>query len=147
VTANTDGSYFRVHTDSGNNEIDATRQLTYVYYFNREPKGFAGGELRIYDDQIRNDKLARTDSLRAPARSKRRQKRTPNNAGVKSLARGVTATATNTLVAFDSMPASAAGAGMLHSGPGLQLRPMHVVYATASFCDTETARILRAMEL
>jgi len=64
VTANTDGSYFRVHTDSGNNEIDATRQLTYVYYFNREPKGFAGGELRIYDDQIRNDKLARTDSFR-----------------------------------------------------------------------------------
>jgi SM-20-related protein len=64
VTANTDGSYFRVHTDSGHSEIDATRQLTYVYYYNREPKGFAGGELRIYDDQIRNDKLARTDSFR-----------------------------------------------------------------------------------
>ena len=64
VTANTDGSYFRVHTDSGNSEIDATRQLTYVYYFNREPKGFTGGELRVYDDQLRNDKLARTDSFR-----------------------------------------------------------------------------------
>ena len=64
VTANTDGSYFRVHTDSGDSEIDATRQLTYVYYFNREPKGFTGGELRVYDDQLRNDKLARTDSFR-----------------------------------------------------------------------------------
>ncbi|MEO8676276.1 MAG: 2OG-Fe(II) oxygenase [Casimicrobiaceae bacterium] len=63
VTASTDGSYFRVHTDSGKTEVDATRQLTYVYYFNREPKGFTGGELRVYDDQIRNDKLARTDSF------------------------------------------------------------------------------------
>ena len=64
VTASTDGSYFRVHTDSGTSEMDATRQLTYVYYFNREPKGFTGGELRVYDDQLRNDKLARTDTFR-----------------------------------------------------------------------------------
>ena len=64
VTANTDGSYFRVHTDAGKSEIDATRKLTYVYYFNREPKGFTGGELRVYDDQLRNDKLARTASFR-----------------------------------------------------------------------------------
>lgn len=65
VTASVDGSYFRVHTDSGHSAIDATRQLTYVYYFNREPKRFNGGELRVYDDQVRNDKLARTDSFRA----------------------------------------------------------------------------------
>ena len=63
VTASTDGSYFRVHTDRGVSAIDATRQLTYVYYFNREPKGYDGGELRVYDDQIRNDKLARADSF------------------------------------------------------------------------------------
>jgi len=64
VTASLDGSYFRVHTDSGNSGIDATRQLTYVYYFNREPKAFAGGLLRVYDDQLRHGKLARTDSFR-----------------------------------------------------------------------------------
>jgi SM-20-related protein len=64
VTAGTDGSYFHVHTDSGNSPIDATRQLSYVYYFHREPKGYEGGELRVYDDQIRNGKLARTDSFR-----------------------------------------------------------------------------------
>lgn len=62
LTANNDGSYFGVHTDAGHNET-RLRQLTYVYYFNREPKGFVGGELRVYDDQIRNGKLARIDSF------------------------------------------------------------------------------------
>jgi Rps23 Pro-64 3,4-dihydroxylase Tpa1-like proline 4-hydroxylase len=62
ITANNDGSFFRVHTDAGvNNTIK--RQFTFVYYFNRQPKGFSGGELRVYDDVIRNGKLARTDSF------------------------------------------------------------------------------------
>jgi SM-20-related protein len=62
VTASVDGSYFKAHTDAGANET-YKRQFTYVYYFNREPKGFTGGELRIYDDMIRNGKLAATDSF------------------------------------------------------------------------------------
>ncbi|HSS69964.1 MAG TPA: 2OG-Fe(II) oxygenase [Casimicrobiaceae bacterium] len=62
ITASIDGSYFKVHTDAGRNETEK-RQLTYVYYFNREPKGFTGGELRIYDDAIRNGKLSATDSF------------------------------------------------------------------------------------
>jgi SM-20-related protein len=62
VTASIDGSYFKVHTDAGKDRM-VKRQLTYVYYFNREPKGFTGGELRIYDDRIRNGKLAATDSF------------------------------------------------------------------------------------
>jgi SM-20-related protein len=61
VTASGDGAYFKVHTDAGANET-WKRQYTYVYYFNREPKGFTGGELRVYDDVIRNGKLAATDS-------------------------------------------------------------------------------------
>jgi SM-20-related protein len=61
ITASVDGSYFKQHTDAGHNET-YKRQFTYVYYFNREPKGFGGGELRIYDDTIRNGKLAATDS-------------------------------------------------------------------------------------
>jgi SM-20-related protein len=61
ITASVDGSYFKMHTDAGANET-YKRQYTYVYYFNREPKGFTGGELRIYDDVIRNGKLAATDS-------------------------------------------------------------------------------------
>jgi len=62
ITASVDGSYFKQHTDAGANET-VKRQLTYVYYFNREPKGFTGGELRIYDDTIRNGKLAATESF------------------------------------------------------------------------------------
>ena len=62
ITASIDGSYFKMHTDAGANETEK-RQLTYVYYFNREPKGFTGGELRIYDDRIRNGKLSATDSF------------------------------------------------------------------------------------
>ncbi len=61
LTANNDGSFFGIHTDAAHNET-VLRQLTYVYYFNRDPKGFEGGQLRIYDDQIRNGKLARVDS-------------------------------------------------------------------------------------
>jgi SM-20-related protein len=61
ITAAVDGSYFKAHTDAGANET-YKRQYTYMYCFNREPKGFTGGELRIYDDVIRNGKLAATDS-------------------------------------------------------------------------------------
>ena len=64
VTASVDGSYFKAHTDAGANET-WKRQFTYVYYFNREPKGFSGGELRIYDDTIRNGKLAATESFQS----------------------------------------------------------------------------------
>lgn len=62
ITASVDGSYFKAHTDAG---LDGPikRQLTYVYYFNREPKAFAGGELRIYDDTLSHGKLSATDSF------------------------------------------------------------------------------------
>lgn len=66
VTANTDGSYFRIHTDAGDNET-WKRELTYVYYFNHTPLGFAGGELRVYDDEVRNGKLARRDTFQTLA--------------------------------------------------------------------------------
>ena len=61
VTASVDGSFFGVHTDAGRDV--PKRHLTYVYYFNRAPKGFTGGELRIYDDVVRNGKLARAESF------------------------------------------------------------------------------------
>ena len=63
VTASTDGSYFRPHTDQGKSAMDATRKLTYVYYFNREPKGFTGGDLRVYDDEFQNGKYSSTDTF------------------------------------------------------------------------------------
>jgi len=61
ITASVDGSFFGVHTDAGRDV--PKRHLTYVYYFNRAPKGFTGGELRVYDDVVRNGKLARAESF------------------------------------------------------------------------------------
>ena len=64
VTASIDGSFFGVHTDADRQKVPK-RYLTYVYYFNRQPKAFTGGELRVYDDVLRNGKLARADTFQA----------------------------------------------------------------------------------
>jgi Rps23 Pro-64 3,4-dihydroxylase Tpa1-like proline 4-hydroxylase len=64
VTASIDGSFFGVHTDADRAKVPR-RYLTYVYYFNRLPQGFEGGELRVYDDVLRNGKLARAESFQA----------------------------------------------------------------------------------
>ena len=61
VTANNDGAYFGIHTDADYDKQNL-RHLTYVYTFNGEPLGFEGGMLRVYDDVLRNNKLARSDS-------------------------------------------------------------------------------------
>lgn len=62
VTANTDGSYFGIHTDADYGKQNL-RHLTYVYYFNGHPIGFEGGVLRVYDDVLRNNRLARSDTF------------------------------------------------------------------------------------
>jgi len=62
VTASIDGSFFGVHTDADREKVPK-RYLTYVYYFNRQPKAFSGGELRVYDDVLRNGKLARAETF------------------------------------------------------------------------------------
>ena len=62
VTASIDGSFFGVHTDADRQKVPK-RYLTYVYYFNRQPKAFSGGELRVYDDVLRNGKLARAETF------------------------------------------------------------------------------------
>ncbi|HZQ24185.1 MAG TPA: 2OG-Fe(II) oxygenase [Terriglobales bacterium] len=59
MTASNDGDYFRHHSDNGQGEI-ATRELTFVYFFHREPKAFEGGELRIYDTQMVNGEYLST---------------------------------------------------------------------------------------
>jgi len=50
ITASNDGDFFRWHNDNGQGEI-ATREITFVYFFHREPKQFQGGELRLYDSR------------------------------------------------------------------------------------------------
>jgi SM-20-related protein len=53
ITASNHGDYFRCHSDDGMPEV-ASRQVTFVYFFHREPKAFSGGELRIYDSAPEN---------------------------------------------------------------------------------------------
>jgi Rps23 Pro-64 3,4-dihydroxylase Tpa1-like proline 4-hydroxylase len=51
ITASNDGDFFHFHNDNGNAPV-ASRRLTFVYFFHREPKQFAGGELRIHDARL-----------------------------------------------------------------------------------------------
>ena len=55
ITASNDGDFFRVHSDNGSDPV-ASRYLTFVYFFHREPRGFEGGELRIHDARLKNDR-------------------------------------------------------------------------------------------
>jgi SM-20-related protein len=54
ITASNDGDFFRAHCDDGDARV-ARRQLTFVYFFHREPRQFEGGELRIYDPRPDED--------------------------------------------------------------------------------------------
>lgn len=52
LTAHNDQNYYKIHNDNSSPDT-AARRLTYVYYFYQEPKAFAGGELAIYDTEMR----------------------------------------------------------------------------------------------
>ena len=53
LTVHLDGDFFGPHNDSGS-PLVASRQVTYVYYFNHLPKQFTGGELRLYHSVDQN---------------------------------------------------------------------------------------------
>ena len=63
LTMHNDNNFYKLHNDSGSPET-ATRFFTYVYYFYREPKGFSGGELQIYDSKIENNFYVADDTFR-----------------------------------------------------------------------------------
>jgi Rps23 Pro-64 3,4-dihydroxylase Tpa1-like proline 4-hydroxylase len=58
ITASSDGDFFRFHNDNGNDGV-ASRYLTFVYFFHREPRQFEGGELRIHDARLEGDAYVR----------------------------------------------------------------------------------------
>jgi SM-20-related protein len=64
ITASNDGDFFRNHNDNGHPET-ATREITFVYFFHREPKAFSGGELRIYDTRQEDGGYIATANYRA----------------------------------------------------------------------------------
>jgi SM-20-related protein len=51
VTASNDGDFFHFHSDNSSDRV-ASRYLTFVYFFHREPRQFEGGELRIHDARL-----------------------------------------------------------------------------------------------
>ncbi|HEY3972655.1 MAG TPA: 2OG-Fe(II) oxygenase [Candidatus Sulfotelmatobacter sp.] len=57
ITASNDGDFFRFHSDNGSDRV-AARHLTFVYFFQREPRRFEGGELLIYDARLEGDNYA-----------------------------------------------------------------------------------------
>lgn len=46
MTSHTDGEFYRTHIDNGEHHAGV---LSYVYYFNKSPKAFSGGELQLFD--------------------------------------------------------------------------------------------------
>lgn len=53
ITASNDGDFFQCHDDNGSEGV-ASRHLTFVYFFHREPRQFEGGELRIHDAHLQD---------------------------------------------------------------------------------------------
>ncbi|MDF3073985.1 MAG: prolyl 4-hydroxylase, alpha subunit [Alphaproteobacteria bacterium] len=47
-TAHNEGDYYKVHRDRQPGDM-GHRRLTYVYYLHRQPRGFDGGGLRLFD--------------------------------------------------------------------------------------------------
>ncbi len=53
ITASNDGDFFLCHDDNGSEGV-ASRHLTFVYFFHKEPREFEGGELRIHDSHLQD---------------------------------------------------------------------------------------------
>ncbi len=54
ITASNDGDFFRAHSDDSQEAI-ASRCVTFVYFFHREPRKFEGGELRLHNAYGRDE--------------------------------------------------------------------------------------------
>jgi SM-20-related protein len=63
TTASNHGDFFHCHVDNGAEAV-AAREITFVYFFHREPKQFGGGELRIYDSRRENANYVPTANYR-----------------------------------------------------------------------------------
>lgn len=64
ITASNHGDFFRSHSDNAQEQV-ASREITFVYFFHREPKKFSGGELRIYDSRWENNSYVPTANCHA----------------------------------------------------------------------------------
>jgi Rps23 Pro-64 3,4-dihydroxylase Tpa1-like proline 4-hydroxylase len=60
ITASNDGEFFRTHNDNTHAFL-VSREVTYVFFFHREPAAFTGGELRIYATRRENGRCVAGD--------------------------------------------------------------------------------------
>lgn len=61
ITQSGHGDFYKTHNDNGSVEV-RLRELTYVYYFNFEPKRFHGGELQVYTRDVADHSLIIPDN-------------------------------------------------------------------------------------
>jgi Rps23 Pro-64 3,4-dihydroxylase Tpa1-like proline 4-hydroxylase len=61
ITASNDGDFFGAHSDDSQETI-ASRRITFVYFFHREPRQFEGGDLRLHDSFGRTEPHVSTGS-------------------------------------------------------------------------------------
>ncbi len=61
ITASNDGDFFGAHCDDADASI-ASRHVTFVYFFHREPRQFDGGELRLHDSHCSGERQTKTGS-------------------------------------------------------------------------------------
>jgi Rps23 Pro-64 3,4-dihydroxylase Tpa1-like proline 4-hydroxylase len=55
ITASNDGDFFHVHCDDAQERV-ASRRMTFVYFFHREPRQFDGGDLRLHDSRRESER-------------------------------------------------------------------------------------------
>jgi Rps23 Pro-64 3,4-dihydroxylase Tpa1-like proline 4-hydroxylase len=63
LTATNDAEFFRCHSDNDAHGVQG-RSVTFVYFFHREPLAFSGGELRIFDTEVQDDRTLTTGPYR-----------------------------------------------------------------------------------
>ena len=48
--------FYKVHKDSGKKHGTGTRKITFVYYFHNLPRQFTGGDLLLFDTDLKKNK-------------------------------------------------------------------------------------------
>lgn len=61
LTATNDGGFFAAHNDNAHPLLHS-RRLTFVYYLHREPRGFEGGDLRLFETQFTEGRYAAAEN-------------------------------------------------------------------------------------
>ena len=57
VTVHPGGGFYRWHSDNSE-ERHRPRKISYVYYFHRQPRRFAGGDLLLYDTDLEANRVS-----------------------------------------------------------------------------------------